>query len=171
MLNTICPPWLLIKARDIPFLFRQRSGSPDSPQNAKGKPPRLAFWCGSSSVTKWLFLCAAELTGILHCTGCTLGTAGSCWWGVQRPPCAAGAGHWLRRAGTGGGRAAHARSGAAAAGSASQRGGPGAAGPAGLGRTGGARPPSPASSHLAGAGFYFIPIIVNSSGYFEKQVT
>lgn len=71
MLNTTCPPWLLIKARDIPLLFRQRSGSPDSPQNAKGKPPRLAFWCGSSSVTKWLFLCAAELTGILHCTGCT----------------------------------------------------------------------------------------------------
>lgn len=28
----------------------------------------LASWCRSSSVTKWLFLCAAALTDILHCT-------------------------------------------------------------------------------------------------------
>lgn len=28
----------------------------------------LAGWCRSSLVTKWLFLCAAALTDILHCT-------------------------------------------------------------------------------------------------------
>lgn len=58
----------------------------------------LASWCRSSSVTKWLFLCAAALTDILHCTvyspnsrklPCGVqrpaGADGGCWLAVRAP--------------------------------------------------------------------------------------
>lgn len=58
----------------------------------------LASWCRSSSVTKWLFLCAAALTDILHCTvyspnsrklPCGVqrpaGAVADCWLAVRAP--------------------------------------------------------------------------------------
>lgn len=58
----------------------------------------LASWCTSSSVTKWLFLCAAALTDILHCTvyspnsrklQCRVqrpaGAGGGCWLAASAP--------------------------------------------------------------------------------------
>lgn len=53
----------------------------------------LASWCTSSSVTKWLFLCAAALTDILHCTVYSPNSR-KLPCRVQRPA-GAGGGHWL----------------------------------------------------------------------------
>lgn len=53
----------------------------------------LASWCRSSSVTKWLFLCAAALTDILHCTVYSPNSR-KLPCGVQRPA-GAGGGCWL----------------------------------------------------------------------------
>lgn len=53
----------------------------------------LASWCTSSSVTKWLFLCAAALTDILHCTVYSPNSR-KLPCRVQRPA-GAGGGLWL----------------------------------------------------------------------------
>ena len=83
--QSICP------SPPFPFFGTEIKGSLVVSAGSSSEP--LASWCRSSSVTKWLFLCAAALTDILHCTVYSPNSR-KLPCGVQRPA-GAGADCWL----------------------------------------------------------------------------